>query len=260
MHTHAFTCTPSQLFEAINLAALQKLPAIFVCENNKYGMGTSTARGSFDTDYYSRGQYIPGLQVSRYESPREPSNSYSEHASLAPLVQLRVPSSSEPISSEPSSVIPSILSPVPLACSLRGLPECPPCLPSQVDGMNVLCVREAVKVAMKHAQEVGPIVMEMDTYRYHGHSMSDPGITYRSREEVSGVRQSRDPVQTVKNWLLNEAGCTDEEVKALELSVRKEIEIAVEGAKAELPPPASELTRDIHSGKYPAPRMCNLPL
>jgi pyruvate dehydrogenase E1 component alpha subunit len=178
-----------QLFEAINLSALQKLPCIFVCENNKYGMGTSTARGSYDTDYYARGAYIPGLQV---------------------------------------------------------------------DGMNVLAVREAVKVAMKHAQEIGPIVMEMDTYRYHGHSMSDPGITYRSREEVSGVRQARDPVQTVKNWLLDQAGCTDEEVKALELSVRREIEAAVEEAKADLPPPASELTRDIHVGKYPPPRMCNL--
>ena len=111
---------------------------------------------------------------------------------------------------------------------------------------------------MAHAREHGPIVMEMDTYRYHGHSMSDPGITYRSREEVSGVRQARDPVQTVKNWLLNEAGCTDEEVKALERDVRGEIEQAVEAAKADLPPPPAELTRDIHVGRYPAPRMCNL--
>jgi len=178
-----------QLFEAINLAALQKLPCIFVCENNKYGMGTSTARAAFDTDYYSRGQYIPGLQV---------------------------------------------------------------------DGMNVLAVREAVKVAMQHAREHGPIMMEMDTYRYHGHSMSDPGITYRSREEVSGVRQARDPVQMVKGWLLDEAGATADEIKALEGGVRAEIDAAVEGAKAADPPPPNELTRDIHVGSYPNPRMCNL--
>ena len=179
-----------QLFEAINMSALWKLPCIFVCENNKYGMGTSTARGSYDTDYYRRGQYIPGLRV---------------------------------------------------------------------DGMNVMAVREACKVAMAYARENGPIMMEMDTYRYHGHSMSDPGISYRSREEVSGVRQARDPVQRVKQWLLELGGATDEEVKTLEQKVRREIDQAVEEAKAEAPPPSSELTRDIHAGKYPPPRMCNMP-
>merc|ERR1719327_895726 len=100
---------------------------------------------------------------------------------------------------------------------------------------------------MAHAREHGPIVMEMDTYRYHGHSMSDPGITYRSREEVSGVRQARDPVTTVKNWLLGPAGSTADEVKELEGIVRKEIDAAVEQAKADPLPPAAELTRDIFS-------------
>merc|ERR1719164_352023 len=77
--------------------------------------------------------------------------------------------------------------------------------------MDVLCVRECTKFAIEHCRAgKGPFVLEMDTYRYHGHSMSDPGITYRTREEVSGVRQSRDPVQTVKNWLLGEANCTNE--------------------------------------------------
>ena len=61
----------------------------------------------------------------------------------------------------------------------------------------------------------------------------------------------------VKQWLLEEAGATADELKALEARVRKEIDAAVEGAKAESLPPDHELTRDIHFGEYPAPRMCN---
>ena len=179
-----------QLFEAINLAALNKLPAIFVCENNKYGMGTSTARGSYDTAYYARGQYIPGIQV---------------------------------------------------------------------DGMNVLAVREAVKVAIAHAREEGPIMMEMDTYRYHGHSMSDPGISYRTRDEVNVVRTARDPVALVKRWLVDDYGlCTAAEIKAIEQDVRKRVDAAVEAAKSASPPPQAEMTRDIYTRQGDLkPRMCN---
>ena len=128
----------------------------------------------------------------------------------------------------------------------------------KADGMDVLAVREAARYCRQHCSEGnGPIYLELTTYRYHGHSMSDPGITYRSREEVSGVRQARDPVATVKSWLLNEAGMAESDVKALEGGIRKNIDLAVEQAKAEAPPPMSELTRDIFSGSYPAPRMCN---
>lgn len=126
--------------------------------------------------------------------------------------------------------------------------------------MNVLAVREAVKFAMKHAQTEGPVMMEMDTYRYHGHSMSDPGVTYRSRDEVSEVRQARDPVQFVKSLLLEQAGCNAEEVKAIEKKVRGVVDDAVAAAKAEAPPPSEELTRDIFHGETLNPRMVNIPL
>ncbi len=174
-----------QLFEAMNLAALWKLPIIFVCENNQYGMGTSASRGSADTRYYARGQYIPGLKV---------------------------------------------------------------------DGMNVLAVREAVRFAAEHARTSGPVVMEMDTYRYHGHSMSDPGISYRNRDEVSAVRSERDPVELVKSWLLEHELATKEELKAIDRGVRAEIEAAVEAAKAAPVPPQSELYRDVFVGPFDPPR------
>ena len=80
----------------------------------------------------------------------------------------------------------------------------------------VLLCRQAVSFAKKYVLEKGPIVLEMDTYRYHGHSMSDPGSTYRTRDEISNMRQLRDPVEHVRKLLLEKAGADPAELKKIE--------------------------------------------
>ncbi|KAL3896265.1 MAG: hypothetical protein SGPRY_013311, partial [Prymnesium sp.] len=94
-----------------------------------------------------------------------------------------------------------------------------------------------------------PIVMEMDTYRYHGHSMSDPGITYRNRDEVASVRKARDPVERAKRYLLELDLATAAEIKELEVAGRAEVDAGVEAAKANPQPPQHEMYEDIYVGQ-----------
>jgi pyruvate dehydrogenase E1 component alpha subunit len=140
-------------------------------------MGTSKGRSSANSNYYTRGHYVPGIKV---------------------------------------------------------------------DGMNVLNVRECVRFAKAYALEHGPIVLEMDTYRYHGHSMSDPGITYRNRDEVAGVRKTRDPIERAKRYLLELELATAAELKDIETAARVEVDEAVEKAKAGAPPVRDLLFEDIY--------------
>ncbi|KAH8894972.1 hypothetical protein GQ53DRAFT_779789 [Thozetella sp. PMI_491] len=161
-----------QVFEAFNMAKLWKLPALFGCENNKYGMGTSAARSSALTDYYKRGQYIPGLKV---------------------------------------------------------------------NGMDVLAVQAAVKYGKKWAEEGnGPLVLEYVTYRYGGHSMSDPGTTYRTREEIQRMRSTNDPIAGLKQHILDWSVATEDELKAIDKEARahvaEEVEIAQKMAAPEATP------------------------
>ncbi|XP_058239729.1 pyruvate dehydrogenase E1 subunit alpha 1a isoform X3 [Hemibagrus wyckioides] len=172
-----------QIFETYNMASLWKLPCIFICENNKYGMGTSVERAAASTDYYKRGDFIPGLRV---------------------------------------------------------------------DGMDVLCVREATKFAAEHCRSgKGPILMELQTYRYHGHSMSDPGISYRTREEIQEVRSKSDPISMLKDRMISNNMASVEELKEIDVEVRKEIEDAAQFATTDPEPPLEDLCNHIFYNNPP---------
>ncbi|KAK9935577.1 hypothetical protein M0R45_022676 [Rubus argutus] len=170
-----------QLFEALNISALWDLPAILVCENNHYGMGTAEWRAAKSPAYYKRGDYVPGLKV---------------------------------------------------------------------DGMDVFAVKQACKFAKEHALKNGPIILEMDTYRYHGHSMSDPGSTYRTRDEISGVRQERDPIERIRKLVFAHDIATEKELKDIEKEVRKEVDEAIAQAKESPMPEPSELFTNVYVKGY----------
>lgn len=125
-------------------------------------MGTAANRAAALTEYYKRGQYIPGLKV---------------------------------------------------------------------NGMDILAVKAAVQYGKQYTTEGhGPLVLEYVTYRYGGHSMSDPGTTYRTREEIQRMRSTQDPIAGLKQKLLDWEVTTEEELKGIDKEARsavdKEVEIA----------------------------------
>jgi pyruvate dehydrogenase E1 component alpha subunit len=171
-----------QLYEAANMAALWKLPIIYVCENNLYGMGTSNERAAHNTKYYTRGDTIPGFKI---------------------------------------------------------------------DGQNILVVREAMKFAKKWCVDGnGPLFIEFLTYRYHGHSMSDPGVTYRTREEINEVRAKRDPIEIVRRLLLENSWATEAELKDIEKKIRADIDADVEKIKQDPEPSPEDLYSHVGLGKH----------
>jgi pyruvate dehydrogenase E1 component alpha subunit len=167
-----------QVFEAYNMAYLWKLPCIFVCENNNYGMGTSAERAAMNTDYYTRGDMVPGIWV---------------------------------------------------------------------DGMDILAVRSATEFAIDYVNKHGPLVLETNTYRYSGHSMSDPGTSYRSRQEIQEVRQKRDPITSFKELIIELGLLNADEVKEIDSKVRKEVDEATAIAKSDAELGPQHLYTDVYS-------------
>jgi pyruvate dehydrogenase E1 component alpha subunit len=116
----------------------------------------------------------------------------------------------------------------------------------QVDGMDVLAVQEAGLAAAEHARSgKGPFILEMKTYRYRGHSMSDPG-KYRTREEIDEVRKTRDPIEHLQERLEAEGLADDAAMKAIDAEVKSIVADAAEFARTAPEPEAAELYTDVY--------------
>ncbi len=117
----------------------------------------------------------------------------------------------------------------------------------QVNGMDVVEVREAADKAIGHCRSgKGPFILDMETYRYRGHSMSDPA-RYRSKEEVSKVRKESDPIDTLRARILKEKAADETLLKEIDREVKAAITEAAEFAQTSPEPDASELYTDVLS-------------
>jgi pyruvate dehydrogenase E1 component alpha subunit len=115
----------------------------------------------------------------------------------------------------------------------------------QVDGMDVRAVKAAADQAVEHCRAgKGPIILEMLTYRYRGHSMSDPA-KYRSKEEVQKMRSEQDPIEQVRARLLEKGWASEDELKAIDKDVRDIVADSADFAQADPEPDVSELYTDI---------------
>ncbi len=169
-----------QVYETFNMAALWKLPVIFVIENNQYAMGTAQSRSTSTPDLYTRGE----------------------------------------------------------AFGIRG---------ETVDGMDVLAVRAAGEKATKHCRAgKGPYILEVKTYRYRGHSMSDPA-KYRTREEVQKVRQTHDAIDHVRELIVKGKHASEDDLKAIDKEIKAVVNEAAEFARQSPEPPLEELWTDIYA-------------
>lgn len=166
-----------QVYEAFNMAALWKLPVVYIVENNEYSMGTSVARSTAMTDLYKKGESfgIPGFQM---------------------------------------------------------------------DGMDIDSVYNGAVQAAEYVRSGnGPVVLEAKTYRYRGHSMSDPA-KYRTKEEVE-EKKTHDPVEAVRDFIIKNSYADEPKLKEIENKIKNTINEVVEFATSEPLPDESELFTDI---------------
>ena len=116
-----------------------------------------------------------------------------------------------------------------------------------VDGMDVLAVKEAGQRAVAHCRAgKGPYILEMKTYRYRGHSMSDPA-KYRTREEVQKVRETRDAIEHVRELILQGKHASEDDLKAVDKEIKAIVSEAADFARESPEPPLSELWTDIYA-------------
>ncbi|CAK0786806.1 hypothetical protein CVIRNUC_010020 [Coccomyxa viridis] len=115
-----------------------------------------------------------------------------------------------------------------------------------VDGMDALSVKSATAFAKQYALENGPLMMEMDTYRYHGHSISDPGSTYRTRDEIQGVRRARDPIEHMRTLILEHEFAEPGDLKRMEKEIKKDVQRQIDEAKEGKQPPIEDLWNNIY--------------
>lgn len=119
-----------------------------------------------------------------------------------------------------------------------------------VDGMDPEAVHEAMEIAINRARKgEGPTLLEMETYRYKGHSMSDPA-KYRTKEEVESYK-AKDPVEIIKQKLLSSKYATEADIEAINKRVNEVVEASVKFAEESPYPDASELFKDVYSEEYP---------
>ena len=114
----------------------------------------------------------------------------------------------------------------------------------KIDGMDITTVMREGAEATEYAREKGPVILEMETYRYRGHSMSDPA-KYRTREEVQKMRKEQDPIDNLRHTILEGDFSSEDELKDIDKEIKSIVTAAAEYAQQSPEPDESELFTDV---------------